>query len=58
MKLPPINDSVGYSEEPLHLQEWQKKIIDIRLKDYQRNPERVVDFDKTIDEIEKNLLIQ
>lgn len=34
---------------------WQKKIIDERLNDYYQNTDDVSDFDKTIDEAEKNL---
>ncbi len=34
---------------------WQKQIIDERLSDYYKNPDDVVDFDKTIDDIEKGL---
>jgi hypothetical protein len=37
------------------LSAWQKQIIDERLNDYYRNTNNVEDFDKTIDDIEKNL---
>ena len=39
------------------LPDWQKKIIDLRLSAYYQNPEELVDFDKTIDEIEKSLVL-
>jgi hypothetical protein len=39
----------------LELAPWQKQIIDDRLSDYFNNPTDVTDFDKTIDDIEKNL---
>jgi len=32
-----------------------KKIIDERLNDYYKNPANVIDFDKTLDDIEKTL---
>ena len=34
---------------------WQKQILDERLNDYYKNPGNVLDFDKTIDDIEKGL---
>lgn len=43
------------AENVLELAPWQKQIIDERLSDYYKNPTDVVDFDKTIDDIEKNL---
>jgi len=39
----------------VELAPWQKQIIDERLSDYYKNPNDVADFDKTIDDIEKNL---
>ncbi len=39
----------------VELASWQKQIIDERLSDYYKNPMDVADFDKTIDDIEKNL---
>ncbi len=39
----------------VELASWQKQIIDERLSDYYNNPMDVADFDKTIDDIEKNL---
>ena len=42
-------------ENVIELAPWQKQIIDERLSDYYKNPMDVADFDKTIDDIEKNL---
>lgn len=43
------------AENIVELASWQKQIIDERLSDYYKNPTDVVDFDKTIDDIEKTL---
>ena len=43
------------AENLVELASWQKKIIDERLSDYYKNITDVADFDKTIDDIEKNL---
>lgn len=43
------------AENILKLAIWQKEIIDERLNDYYSNPTDVIDFDKTIDDIEKSL---
>ena len=43
------------AENIVELASWQKQIIDERLNDYYNNPIDVVDFDKTIDDIEKSL---
>jgi hypothetical protein len=37
------------------LASWQKQILDERLNDYYQNPTTMMDFDKTIDDIEKSL---
>jgi hypothetical protein len=37
------------------LAQWQKNVIDERLNEYYNHPNDVVDFDKTIDDIEKSL---
>ena len=39
----------------VELAQWQKQLVDDRLSDYYRNPTEVVDFEKTIDDIEKSL---
>lgn len=36
--------------------QWQKEIIDKRLKDYKQNPDDVTDFDVFCDELEKENL--
>ena len=43
------------AENVVELAAWQKQIIDERLNDYYKNANDVADFDKTIDDIEKNL---
>lgn len=43
------------AENLTELTYWQKKIIDERLNDYYKNSNDVIDFDKTIDDIEKSL---
>lgn len=43
------------SENISELAPWQKQIIDERLNDYHKNTNGVVDFDKTIDEIDEQL---
>ena len=42
-------------ENNIELATWQKNILDERLNDYYLNPSDVIDFDKTIDDIEKSL---
>ena len=37
------------------LANWQKHIVDERLSDYYKNPNDVLDFDRTIDDIENSL---
>jgi hypothetical protein len=43
------------AENMVELAPWQTQIIDERLSDYYGNPTNVADFDKTIDDIEKDL---
>ena len=38
-----------------NISNWQKNIIDERLNDYYQNVTDVLDFDETINDIEKNL---
>lgn len=40
---------------PSDLNSWQKQIVEERLNDYYKNPTKVSDFDKTIDDVEKSL---
>ncbi len=42
-------------ENNVELATWQKNILDERLNDYYLNPSDVIDFDKTIDDIEKSI---
>lgn len=42
-------------ENSIELASWQKEIIDMRLNDYYQHTNDVVDFDKTIDDIEQGL---
>lgn len=42
-------------EGPTDLTSWQKKIIDERLSDYYTNPDSLSDFDKTLEDIERDL---
>jgi hypothetical protein len=43
------------AESIAELASWQKQVIDERLSDYYNNSSDVSDFDKTIDDIEKNI---
>ena len=42
-------------ENVVELAAWQKQLIDERLNDYYQNPTNMMDFDRTIDDIEKTL---
>ncbi len=42
-------------ENNVELATWQKNILDERLNDYYLNPSDVIDFDKTVDDIEKSI---
>lgn len=37
------------------LTNWQKEIIDERLKDYYKNPNDVLDFNQTLNDIKKSI---
>jgi hypothetical protein len=55
-----LKDTYGHlqKEEVENVKElasWQKQILDDRLNDYYQNPTDMMDFDKTIDDIEKSL---
>ncbi len=39
----------------IDLHSWQKDIIDARLKDYYNKPNDVLEFEKTLSDIRKNL---
>lgn len=53
------NTYEGLEKEELEnvgdLTSWQKQVLDERLNDYYQNPSEVLDFGKTLDEIEKSL---
>lgn len=43
------------AENLIEFAPWQKQLIDERLNDYYQNQTDVMDFDKTLDDIEKSL---
>jgi hypothetical protein len=43
------------AENFAELTSWQKLIIDERINDYYKHPDDVIDFDSTIDDVEKGL---
>lgn len=43
-------------ENVIEFEPWQRKVIDERLNDYYNNADKVVDFDQTLDDIEKSFL--
>jgi hypothetical protein len=45
----------GIEQDEVDVPEWQIKEVRNRLKDYKKNPDQVLDFDATMDEIEKDL---
>ncbi|MEK6783370.1 MAG: addiction module protein [Bacteroidota bacterium] len=45
--------SIG--QEELEVPEWQKAIVRERMETYKKNPERALDFDTAMEEIEKDL---
>lgn len=45
--------SIGQGE--LEVPEWQKAIVRERMETYKKNPERALDFDVSMKEIEKDL---
>jgi len=52
-----INSGKFYTEEQANamLAEWQKKVLNERLNDYNKNPLDVADFNKTLKAIEKSV---
>jgi hypothetical protein len=42
-------------EDTIEIIAWQAQVIDERLKDYYQNPTDVVDFNKTLSDIEDTL---
>lgn len=43
------------SDNVIELADWQKEVIDLRLAEYLNDPDDVFDFDKTLDDIERQL---
>jgi hypothetical protein len=48
-------DNEDEVENLSELADWQKHLIDERLSEYYQNPTDMMDFDETIDDIEKSL---
>ncbi len=44
-----------YSDLEKDIPEWHKREVSKRMQDYRQSPEQAQDFNKVIDEIEKNL---
>lgn len=42
-------------ENTVELLPWQKEVLDERLREYYANPNNVLDFDATLNEIEESL---
>lgn len=58
----PINDwdalklkYKGIEKEEFDFPSWQMDKVRERIEDYKNNPDQALDFDKTMDEIEKEL---
>lgn len=48
--------NLGFDKvEGMDIPEWHKEIIDLRMSDYEKNPDQALNFDLAMDEIEKNL---
>ncbi len=45
----------GIEQTEIDIPNWHKEIVRKRLKDYQNNPEQVLDFDTAMNDIEKDL---
>ena len=41
--------------EEADIPDWQKKEVQKRMDDYQKNPDQVIDFDTALDDVEKHL---
>jgi hypothetical protein len=46
-------DYVSVPEEEMSIPDWQKKEADKRIKELEKHPEKAIDFDKTVSQIEK-----
>lgn len=49
------NKYKGLEAEELDIPSWHLKELDNRLEDYKNNPNQALDFDQTMDDIEKDL---
>ena len=49
------NKYKGIEEKELDIPEWHKNIVRERLEDYTKNPDKAIDFDEAMDDIEKEL---
>ena len=49
------NKYKGIEQNELDIPDWHKNIVRERLNDYAKNPENTIDFDKAMDDIEKEL---
>lgn len=45
----------GIDQEGLEVPEWHKEIVRKRMELYKNNPDQALDFDATLDDIEKGL---
>ena len=45
------------TDDFVELASWQKQIIEERLDDYNKNSTAVIDFDKTLNDIEEGYLL-
>ncbi len=45
----------GVDFEEMEIPEWQKNIVRERAEQYKKNPEQALDFDSSLDEIERSL---
>lgn len=45
----------GIEQEEIDIPEWHKELVRQRLDDYRKNPASALDFESTLDEIEKEL---
>ncbi|HZL08737.1 MAG TPA: addiction module protein [Prolixibacteraceae bacterium] len=58
----PINDwnalkskYKGLDQDEMDIPSWHLDIVTERMADYEKNPEQALDFDQSMDEIEKEL---
>ncbi len=45
----------GIEQEEIDIPEWHRELVRQRLDDYRKNPASALDFESTLDEIEKEL---